>query len=204
MTVSPEVGITMLEFDEAEHRYFVDGSELPSVTTILRRAGLVDFSYCTEYARERGSAAHRAIHFEMQDDLDWSRLSHTLAPYVTAARQCVTDLQCEIVAVERRVWHPTYRYAGTLDILVRQGGRLTLIDWKTGDPPPATALQLAGYAEAYEVESGGEKIRLRYACRLFPDGKYALTPYTDRQDFRVFAAAITTAAWRLRHGLETA
>lgn len=192
--------VAALEFDPAEHRYTVNGLEVPSVTTILKDAGMVDYSFCQEFARERGSAAHSAIHFALEGDLDESSLHPMLVGYVAAARQAVADMKLEIVAVERRVFSRSGHFAGTLDLGARLQKKLAFFDWKTGDPPPATALQLAAYADAWYEETG-ELVSHRYAIRLFHDGRYVVIPYTDRHDIVRFRAAVTVAAWRKEKGL---
>lgn len=190
----------VLQFDPDLHRYSVNGADVPSVTTILKDAGMVDYSFCTEFARERGSKAHKAIHFAMENDLDETTVHPSLIPYVDAARAVVRDLGLSIVAVEKRIYSNAFGYAGTLDFLGGIKGKLWLIDWKTGDPPPATALQLAAYADGHSEETGAH-ISRRYAARLKPDGTYNLIPYTDRHDTEKFRAAVTVAAWRKEHGL---
>jgi hypothetical protein len=82
---------SMLVFDETLHRYTLDGEPLPSVTGILQRAGLVDFSQIPTFvlaaARERGTKVHRAIHFYNEDDLDvagFRDLFPDYWPYVAA------------------------------------------------------------------------------------------------------------------------
>ena len=190
----------VLQFDPAEHRYSVDGREIPSVTTILKDAGMVDYSFCTEFARERGSMAHKAIHFDMENDLDETSLNPMLVGYVQAARAVVRDLRLTTLAVERRLHSPLMDVAGTLDYLGEADGKIHLIDWKTGDPPPAVALQLAAYADLLH-EDDGTRVARRIAARLRQDGTYTLVHYTDRHDIAKFRAAVQVAAWRKEHGL---
>lgn len=202
-TLDPEALFTPpgegLYFDEAAHRYWFDGVELPSVTTVLAIAGLTDWTYCTEWARERGSIVHKAIHLELTTGLDWSTLPESLHPYVSAALQAITDLGGETVASERRIVSRLYGYAGTLDWLGRINGRLTLWDWKTGPVIPAYALQAAAYAEAFAEETG-ERVERRYGVRLNADGTYEVIPFTDRQDIVNFHAAVRVANWKRQRG----
>lgn len=64
----------LLAFDELTHTYTLEGVRLPSVTQILQRAGLIDFSKIPGpillAARDRGAAVHRAIHYLNEGDLD--------------------------------------------------------------------------------------------------------------------------------------
>lgn len=189
-----------VQFDEASHTYTVDGVVLPSVTQILAVAGLTDWTYCTTWARERGSVVHKAVHLALTEGLDWSTLDEPLHPYVSAALQAVADLGGETLASERRILSKLYGYAGTLDWLGKVNGRLTLWDWKTGPLVPAYGLQIAAYAEAYAEETG-ERVERRYGIRLNADGTYEAVPFTDRQDIVNFHAAVRLAAWKRQKGI---
>ena len=48
-----------LEYSDREHAYYVDGRELPSVTTILDRAGLISRFCKDDLAAARGTEVHR-------------------------------------------------------------------------------------------------------------------------------------------------
>jgi hypothetical protein len=207
--------VTVLHFNEDAHRYTVDGVEIPSVTQVLALAGLTDWSHCSEWARERGSVVHRAIHIELTSGLDWSTLPEPLHPYVSAELQAIEDLGAEIIASELRVYSRTYGYAGTLDRLVRlpRAGKSVIAEWdtKTGQVIDAYGLQTAAYAEALhemaetdpEIAAllGGERVRERYALRLNPDGTYKLEPFTDRNDIVNFRAAVRVAHWKRERGI---
>ena len=66
----PHVLTPGLTFVPTKHRYLLDGRVVPGVTSILKAAGYVDDTYFTEYARDRGSAAHAATHYYDEGDLD--------------------------------------------------------------------------------------------------------------------------------------
>lgn len=63
-----------LQFDPVLHAYYLDGQRLPSVTQILQRSGLIDFSHIPTAvmtaARNRGAAVHQAVHYYNEGDLD--------------------------------------------------------------------------------------------------------------------------------------
>jgi hypothetical protein len=64
----------MIHFEPLTHTYTLDGVRLPSVTQVLQRAGLIDFSRIPApillSARDRGAAVHRALHYYNEGDLD--------------------------------------------------------------------------------------------------------------------------------------
>lgn len=205
-----EVGI---DFDEAGHVYtlpIVDvlgqqegrGAVVPSVTQILKDNGLVDYAWCSDFHRDRGSLAHEAIHFMCEGDLDSSSLDANLTPYVASAEAFLSDMEAEIVAVEAVVYSALYGYAGKPDLMLfpRRRKRLMCADWKLGDPPLATGLQLSGYAGAW-LEMHGEAVIDRVAVHLTPGRPkpYRLIEYTDRSDLAVFRGAAAVTNYKRRH-----
>ncbi len=210
-----------LTFDAESHKYAWRGRPVRNVTSALFDAGLVDYSYCTEFALWRGSNVHKAIHVELSRGLDWSSVPESFHPFIGAAKQYLEDHHAQLVEVERRVFSKLYDYAGTLDIIMREHahcgclvkygqpapaikyppkGKLVLVDWKTGPPRPATALQLAAYANAY-FEETRLFIDERRAVHLMASGEYKATPYTDRNDRDDFLAALRVARKRREYGL---
>lgn len=187
-------------FEPDSHTYYFDGRRVPSVTQVLAEAGLVDWTYCSEWARERGSLVHKAIALELAGGLDWSSVDETFHPYISAELQAIADLGAEVVASEMRLYSPTYGSAGTLDRVLMVNGERWLWDTKTGPLVPAYALQTAAYAAMYE-EMTGERIKRRYALRVNADGTYELLPFTDRQDIVNFHAALRVVQWKRDKGI---
>src|SRR4051812_31758875 len=84
-----------LAFDPVEHRYWLDDRPVPSVTQVLAGAGLVDYTFCREWARERGSLVHKAIAIELREGLDWTTVPEEFHPYISAELQAIADLGAE-------------------------------------------------------------------------------------------------------------
>lgn len=163
----------VLTFDEAAHAYFLDGHRLPSVTQVLERTGIVDYSFIPpatrEMALERGSAVHAAIALDLENDLDEASVEPIMG-YVQAARNARRDLGiAKPDLFEQRGYHPQYRYAGTVDLIA---GDL-LLDWKTNSAEWWVRLQTAAYA-AMQPEPGRFK---RMAVELHDDGSYRLETF---------------------------
>ena len=188
-----------LTFDAAKHEYRVNGAVLPSVTQVLR--DFYDFSMVApdvlEYARQRGVAVHKAVQLDIDNDLDEASVAPEISGYLEAWRnfrsQCGLR-QADFGEVERPMYHPTYKYAGTPDMTVCLYKRWTVLDVKaTADLHPAVALQLAGYRELVNANTpkGQHKIEQRCALRLMDNGTYRLQSYTDKGDWSVFLAALT-------------
>lgn len=202
-----------IDFDEAGHDYTMPvldvfgkvvgrGPSVSSVTGILKAEQFIDYTYCDEFARDRGSRAHVAIYYLCENDLDRSSLDDHVAPYVASAEAFLHDTEAEVVMAEAIVFSLLHGYAGKPDLMayLRRRHRLACIDWKTGVPPPATALQLAGYAGAW-LEMTGEAVIDRIAVHLTPKATkpYRIVEYTDRGDLAVFRGAAASHNWKRRH-----
>lgn len=202
----------MIEFNAERHEYRVDGRLVPNVTSIL--APLYDLDGIPRAVLERkraiGQAVHRAIELELQDDLDESTVHEDVAPYLPAWRRWRVDRGFELIASERKVAHPLYGYAGTLDLR----GRLTIkFPREKAAPGPATidlkttfevkdpvGLQLAAYqgAEAAGGDPAAKRDR-RLALQLKPDGTYVERFFDDPKDWPVFLSFLTCHNWKEIH-----
>lgn len=197
--------MTELRFDEAKHEYSVQGVRYPSVTQIL--SPLVDYSQVPrtvlERARQLGQAVHRMTELYDLDDLDMDDLADELRPYLTAWIKFRAETGFVPETIEKRLYHPALRYAGTPDRSGLINRRRAVIDIKKmlylG---PVIGLQLAAYKELFE--KNGTHIEDRYALGLRADGTYRLQPYTDKSDWPVFLSLLTTRNWKEKHGYETA
>ena len=183
---------SLLAFDEPTHRYTYDGKDLVSVTEALRRAGFVDSRWYTPEARDRGRKVHAACHYLDEGDLYWPDVDPRIEGYVRAHERFRSESAFEVIAAELRVAHPLYLFGGTLDLIGRLNGRLTLIDRKTGRPEPWAALQTSGYSLTIK-----EPLIDRRTLWLQEDGRYLLSSaYRDAGDSRVFLSAVACAWWQ--------
>lgn len=197
--------MTELRFDEAKHEYLVRGVRYPSVTQIL--SPLVDYSQVPravlERARKLGQAVHRMTELYDLDDLDMDDLADELRPYLTAWIKFRAETGFVPETIEKRLYHPALRFAGTPDRSGLINRRRAVIDIKKmlylG---PVIGLQLAAYKELFE--KNGTHVEDRYALGLRADGTYRLQPYTDKSDWPVFLSLLTTRNWKEKHGYETA
>ena len=194
-------------FDSDSHRYELNGKELPSVTQVLREAGLIDEQWYNDFSRDRGSVVHLATEFLDDDQLDEDSVDERIKPYLDAYRQFKIDsgfeplpivdqvTGCEVISEAHR-FQPKYGYAGTIDrIGMLKSGRKAVIDIKTGAAHATHRLQLAAYQAL--LDKPGEYARL--VVGLKKDGKYSVTEFklTDYPvDFGVFAACLQVINFR--------
>lgn len=186
----------MLEFDEAKHIYSDNGAVLPSVTQIL--SILYDFSGISpatlEYARQRGTAVHKACEIFDNGGSFTAPLDEVIQPYFVAWVKFVVEKKVRITATERRLRHQHMRYAGTFDAIGMIGDEEWLIDRKcTSALSDVTGVQLAAYAAIL-----GRPLR-RAAVQLKPDGTYVFQEYSGRSDWPTFVAAYTIFNWKENH-----
>jgi len=202
---SGETGASMnIAFDAARHLYRINGSVVPNVTRVLRDLYSWESvsAQTLERKRQIGTAVHRAIELDVQDDLDESSIDPQAAGYFDAWRRFGKERRFACRLAERQVGSHKFRYAGTLDLVGDLGGSDVLIDIKiTYQLHPASGLQTAAYLHA------ASEMRLmcasakRFALCLQADGTYRIQPHQDRNDFAVFLSCLSRHNWCLVHKL---
>ncbi len=180
--------------------YVVAGVRWPSVTEVLKLAGLTDFSMVNpevlENARLRGTAVHEWL--EMVDlgfmEAD-AEPDEEIDGYISAYLRFKDETGFTPTAVEQKVRNDEYSYCGTLDRRGTMNGAEWLIDIKAvASVSAATALQTQGYAMCLSTP------HKRAALQLFPTGKYKLYPYEERNDLHDWLSAVRVAHFKIRHG----
>ena len=187
-----------LAFDEATHTYRWRGVVVPSVTQVLRP--LIDLSgippAVLEAKRDLGTRVHAACQFDAEGDLDEATVEDDVAPYLEAWRRFLADTRAVVMASERRVFHPLYCYAGTLDLELMIASTPWLVDIKTSIATPlSTGPQTAAYLNARK----GIATMRRAALRLRPDATYRLDQLQDADDWSVFLACLTLHRYQESH-----
>ena len=135
--------------DRKTHIYTVDGSRKPSVTDILADAGISNNSaFIPESARVRGTRVHRVI-----AEIETIGASPSLGNYRELAGYVDAYLEWRESAglgnpqyVEQSFYRPDLDYCGTPDQVWTEAHH-TIVDFKSGSPSVADAVQLTGYAD---------------------------------------------------------
>lgn len=169
---------------DKKHVYWYRGRSVPGVTTIMRPLYAAAYDWMpkerAEEALARGTAVHQCIEaYELGKCPDgyygqlraWAAFRQDLG--FTGAP----------IAVETRLYSPTWGYAGTPDI-VFDG---VVIDIKSSDTPcPITAVQTMAYADL--LREVGVSVQRRYGVALRADGTYEARlycdDYSDRNTFK--------------------
>jgi hypothetical protein len=192
----------MLTFSEQDHKYYLDSVEVPSVTRVIKEAGLMgDFCGGNESAMQMGANVHLLL--ELEDEGQLGEYAPEYLPYLEAYRKFKADTKAVVVEIEKRVCSETYRFAGTLDrVMDLPGIGRSIVDIKS--TPSAAAwhgLQTAAYQLAYNgplVGNLGSAFN-RFALYLNGEGKYKLEQHKDRRDRAVFLAALTMWWYKSEH-----
>lgn len=179
----------MIEFDEKTHIYRLNGVVLPSVTTVIREAGLMDSTFWNSEACNRGTRVAKMTAYFDQGDLEESTVDQAELGYLNAWRRFLSESGFEVGGVEQLVYMPG-RVAGTLDRIGLLNSVSALIDIKTGQESAWHAIQTAGYSMLT-----GRRNR-RYACYLAEDGKYKLVQHSDLGDFGIFDSCVNLHWWK--------
>lgn len=194
-----------ITFDDAGHRYAVDGQPIPSVTQILDACGFGSWRKFSEaaaldYSSALGTAAHMAVALLLTGELDFDSLDPALIGRVDAAQRFIKELGVWVYSVEELVYHPTYRYAGRLDLRCTVAGAPAVVDWKTGVVHPSVAVQLAGYAGCLPDPLTHD----RFSVQLRDDGQYRIHRYSraeHREDWMMFCACATVTNYKAARGI---
>lgn len=185
-----------LTFDPEKHEYRLDGVKLIGVTTVLREAKLYDFYGLSGYYAERGTAIHTVTELDDKGALNEAAndIVNPVIPYLDAWRKFKDETGVEVLQTEEAVFHPIYRYAGTLDRRVLWRGREGIIDLKSGLKAPWHTLQTAAYAKTFN------RPLLRFSLYLRQNGTYELDEHKDPDDWEIFKAALLLVNWKKKNG----
>lgn len=185
-----------------------DATGIALVSDPAAMMGAIDWlKGCTyrnrEYKANLGSTIHAHTEAYMKRQ-PFPEPPTDAAGYITAFRQWLADWSPTFEMAEASVFSRTYRYAGTLDAIVRipKVGRC-VIDYKsTGSGVyPEAALQLAAYRNAEFIgrPDGREEkmpaIDATFVLWLKPDGYEFVPVDTTEPVFRSFRHAIEMFRW---------
>jgi hypothetical protein len=208
----------MLTFDARDHVYRFDGQKIPSVTQIIKGAGLMgDFSDALgdamNAAATRGTFVHKAVELDLDGDLDESSLRPDILESVNVFRTARAELGIKPLRSEFKVFHPVYRYAGTVDLLATIAGTVYVIDLKNGALAEWHRIQTAMYFMGLDgMALHGVTVdgKAGLHSHLIPEaraslyiggGKYRIIEHKDRSDFAVAKSAITIYNWKKENGI---
>lgn len=137
-------------FDEAEHKYYCDGIEIPSITDITSPIGLPKMARVQDWvldaARFRGTMVHEACEeYMLTGELDFNQYPTQFWNYIEQFMNWVRTYQPQPLFTEHRMY--CNEYAGTCDLICKLDGKTILVDYKTTSAidKKSLSVQLEGY-----------------------------------------------------------
>ncbi|HUS88024.1 MAG TPA: PD-(D/E)XK nuclease family protein [Desulfosporosinus sp.] len=188
--------MTEFTFDQTSHVYKLDGKILPSVTQILKKAGLTtDFSMVNPEVLENKRQIGIDVH-ELTQLIDMG-VEVEQVGYALSYMQFKKDTGFVPVEIELAVYSKLHGYAGTVDRVGLIKDKLSIVDLKTSATLDMLYMgpQTAAYEILYREWSGYKKTMPRYILQLKPDG-YKLVPCKDKEDTNIFLYANQILRWR--------
>lgn len=187
-----------LEFDDEEHRYYIDSERVPAVSDVLEPLNQLEGIPLDvlEAARIRGHHGHHAIALDIHKQLVWQTLDPKLVGYVEGAKKFIAECEVRVLAVEYRMGDPGLKVGGTLDVMGIVNKNQAIIDWKLVDKMPrSAALQTAAYDHLYRRTYGGRPLK-RFGVQLPGDGTYKIFEFKDPRDTNWFMSALNLWHWK--------
>lgn len=170
-------------------------TDLPRVTWILQEAGLIDTTWYTEEACNRGTLVHLACQYLDEEALDWDTVDPSIEGYVRAYGKWRHDSGNRAAQwIECPMQDPKGLYRGTADRILADRPR-AILDVKTGPRQKWIALQLAAYVNMMDDPYSYR----RFSLHLRQDGTYDVVEYPRAEysrDLVVFMSALNIANWR--------
>ena len=192
-----------LTLDPATHVYTWQGKPVrDSVTSVLRASGAMgeDVAHYTDASAAFGSAVHHYCrrYDEWDGDFDFDSIPDEYRPRVLAWKRWRERMDFRVVQIEEPLYNPVLQLAGTPDVVgysIPSSEMIVVVDRKTGPIRPWHALQLAAYLHLADVSKRSRRI----AVELRDTGEPNAVEFTDRHDWNVFLAKLTSVRWNREH-----
>jgi ATP-dependent exoDNAse (exonuclease V) beta subunit len=126
-------------FDEALHRYTLNGKTAPSVSSVIKKFykefdGSKAPSYLRKQWKEKGdkaAAAGTRVHEFAENYIEYCGKPRNNKELGVV--QFLMDVNPEVLQTEQRLYHYDLNYFGTADLLLKVDGKIILADWKTNE-----------------------------------------------------------------------
>ncbi len=148
-----------------------------------------------------GTCIHKVCEGVAAGELVNPKMFGALEGYVAAFLAWIEQMRPEYVAIEAEVFNREYGYAGTLDSIVRVGGRTLIMDYKTSaDTYPDHSLQLAAYRHAQFMVVGDREIPMPATdggaiLLVHPSGCRLYEWDCGEEEFALFRSLIPIERW---------
>lgn len=195
-------------FDESIHAYYtVDGLRVPSLTQVLKFAGLTNYGMIDDEvlanAARRGSEVHSladSYNREGLDGIDPAWITPETRPYFSAYLKFIdeTGFIPDPAWSERPMIATVHNLlvGVTPDIFGRLGRDKALFEIKCASAvQDSWSIQTAIQEMAIFKSNHVGRVR-RFALQLFNDGRYKMHPHTEHQEDEADGIAALRLTWR--------
>lgn len=182
-------------FDKETHSYYTPNGKLWSVTQILQQVGLIDTTWFTTAAMERGSLVH-SITEQIDKGSPETPVTTCYQGYIDAYKKFKVDTKLNFEMIEKELAHPLLNYAGTPD------RAFPLVDIKTTTNKSyrADVLQLAAYWLLLQANKlTGTLLPSAYFLYLYDDGTYYFSRVKNLVDyFPIWYSVLTVFNYKIK------
>ena len=198
-----------IRYEDSTHTYWIDGVRVPSITQVLKAATYDDFDHVDPQTLKRKADQGTALAKMIEEYADGSfdetleRYDIDLLPDFDAFVSWHENIRGNILHSESIVASARYGYAGRLDLVYEIPGEgAAMIDTKRTYSPPAsggpqTAAQVLAFCETHGLDA---LLHMpRYLLHI-KEGRCTLVPQRNKDDLKVFLAALTVTHWRMKNG----
>lgn len=189
-----------LTFNDKLHEYRLNDVVIPSVTQVIKDAGLTNFDWIDPNLLERkadlGTKVHLTTEYYDKSILNLDSLNPVLLEYLESWIKFRKDYEFEPTEIELQLAHPLYRFAGTIDRIGYIKNGLVLLDIKSGTIQKVHEIQTAAYELLYnQGKKRSDQIKRRLAVYIREDG-YKVQEFKNKNDANVFLAALTISNYK--------
>jgi len=181
-----------LSFDPKTHTYTQDGKVLPSVTQIINRV-LPRKWNADEWAMQRGTMVHKAMHLYLNGGLNFDKLDERIKGRVESLIKAVDQFGWRPRITEESFKHSVMCYAGTPDMITECG---CIVDWKASIEWTVQA-QLGGYVGL--CRANDIKANRVYACKCNDNGEYKIEAFGPDESFMYWCSIYTIYGYMLKN-----
>ena len=188
----------MLTFDAEKHEYKFDGKVIPSVTQIIKEAGLINLDFVDKdllaEKADLGTKIHVTTQLYDKGSLDVDSLHPILKKYLDNWIKFKKDYGFQVEEIETMYYHSKYSFAGTLDRIGVIGKDKVLLDIKSGGKYDSHRIQTAAYKLLYDFEKPKKEIiKKRFIVYLSGNDtvSYKVEENTRLNDDKIFLASLT-------------
>lgn len=167
-----------LIFREKDHVYLLDGEELPCVSDLCRFISREIYKDAPVWQMEAAAARGTAVHVATQalDTAGCTEINDEHLPYLKAYKAFLTEHSVSWSMIERSLYHPQHKYAGTIDRYGQIDNGTALVEIKTTYQVYKPLCRAQTNLYRLMLIARGYPVDRVYVLHLKRDGKYRLVP----------------------------